>query len=193
MNAVSSAAAGSARSLESRLQELLDKEEIRELVQRYARALDRCDLELMKSVFHDDGVFEHADHYKGPAHGFCEHAVGFLSTLGPLQHFVCQQLIEVHGETAYGESYGLAFHRAHDPSGKAFDAIVGARLLDRYTRRNGAWKIAHRKTVVEWSADPWTEEHWGRGAFGPQHMGEEFKGKKGAADPSYAWFAGRAG
>jgi hypothetical protein len=104
---------------------------------------------------------------------------------------VCQRLIEVHGDAPYGESHGLAFRRAHDLNAEAFDAIVGARLLDRYTRRRWAWKISHRKTVVEWGPDPWIEEHWGRGSFCPQYMGEKFKDKKAAADPSYAWFAGR--
>jgi ketosteroid isomerase-like protein len=171
-----------------RVQALIDKEEIRELVQRYARALDRCDLELMKSVYWDDGVFEHADHYNGSAHGFCEHAVGFLSTLGALQHFICQQLIELRGDEAIGESYGLAFHRAHEPSGKPFDSWVGARLLDRYERRGGVWKIAHRKTVVDWGADLDAQESWGRGVFGPPHMEARFMGQKGEADPSYAWY-----
>jgi ketosteroid isomerase-like protein len=173
---------------ENRVQALIDKEDIRELVQRYARALDRCDLALMKSVYWEDGIFEHADHYNGPAHGFCEHAVAFLTTLGPLQHFICQQLIELKGDKAIGESYGLAFHRAAEASGKPFDSWVGARLLDRYERRGGVWKIAHRKTVVEWGADLDTQETWGRGAFDHTHMEDRFKGQKGQADPSYAWF-----
>ena len=39
------------------VQALIDKEEIRDLLRRYSRSLDRCDAELMKSLFHPDAKF----------------------------------------------------------------------------------------------------------------------------------------
>ena len=38
----------------SALQILLDKQEIHEVIMRYCRAIDRCDEELLSSVYHPD-------------------------------------------------------------------------------------------------------------------------------------------
>lgn len=169
------------------IDELLAKEACRELVQLYARGLDRCDLELMRSVFWEDAVFQHANVYDGSAMGFCEMAVQFIASVGPTQHLIGQQLVQVDGDRAISESSGLSFHRAVGADGKPFDNFVAARLLDRFERRGGVWKIAHRKTVPEWNRDTDTAETWGKGLFGPPVVEEQYRGKKGKADPSYAW------
>lgn len=173
------------------VQRLLDKEACRELTAIYARALDRCDLEMMKSVFHPDATFEHADHYRGSASGFAEHAVPLMRSIGPIQHALCQHLVEVEGDVALGEAYGIAFQRVTASDGASIDCIVGARIFDRYERRDGLWKIAARRTVVDWNIDLPTAESWGRGGLGPAHMGEEHRGRKDRLDPYYGWFGRR--
>ena len=40
--------------LDSKIQEILDKESIRELVYTYCRAADRHDNELMRTLYHED-------------------------------------------------------------------------------------------------------------------------------------------
>jgi hypothetical protein len=170
------------------IQALIDKEEIRDLMRLYSRALDRCDAALMKSLFHPDASFEHADHFSGSAEEFADYAVEFLSTLGPLAHYLCNSYISLDGDRAYGEHYGIALQRA-EKSGQAFESIVGARMLDVYERREGVWKILRRRTVVDWNLDIDTNETFGRGVFGPTTMDAEFRGHKGREDPSHAWLA----
>ena len=175
---------------DARLDALIAKDEIRQLIVTYARGLDRCDVEIMKSVFHEDAVFEHATHFKGSALEFCEHAVALLRTLGEQQHFICNQTIELNGDKARSETYGFALHRCVDPAnGQRFDNLMGARLLDRYERRNGVWKIVHRQTVVDWNNDIELSETWAKGAMGDAEMPAEYRGRKDANDPSYTWLS----
>ena len=83
------------------VQVLLDKEACRQLTALYTRALDRCDLELMQSLFHPEATFEHADHYSGSASGFAEMVVPLMQSIGPIQHTLGQHIIEVDGDRAY--------------------------------------------------------------------------------------------
>lgn len=170
------------------IQALIDKEEIRDLMSLYCRALDRCDAALMKSLFHPDAKFEHANHFSGSAEEFADYAVEFLSTLGTLAHYLCNSHVRLDGDRAYGEHYGLALQRA-EKDGQSFESIAGARMLDVYERRDGVWKILHRRTVVDWNLDIDTNETFGRGVFGPTTMDAEFRGRKDRGDPSYAWLA----
>ncbi len=51
--------------------ELVDRELIRDLVQRYARGVDRRDFELVRSCYHADAIDEHGP-YVGGVDGFVE-------------------------------------------------------------------------------------------------------------------------
>ncbi len=174
------------------IDELLAREEIRKLINTYSRGLDRCDAELVKSVFHDDAIMEHATHYNGNAHAFCDEAVPLMASVGPNQHFLCNEVIEIDGDVALAEVYGLGFQTI-DHVEKPFHCIVGVRILDRVEKREGVWKIAHRRNVLDWNLDIDCAETWGREALGPGDSAETmapFKGAKDKTDPSYPWFAG---
>jgi ketosteroid isomerase-like protein len=175
---------------DAQIQALLDKEDCRELVRNYARGLDRCDAEMMKRSFHPDALFEQVGHFNGNAHEFCDFAANLLKTLGPQQHMAGQHIVELHGDTAYGECYGLSFHRLNTPQGESVDSLLGARLLDRYERRDDVWKIAHRRTIVEWNLDVPTNETMGAGGLGETELKDEHRGRKDREDPIYQWFKG---
>ncbi|MFZ5706789.1 MAG: nuclear transport factor 2 family protein [Pseudomonadota bacterium] len=51
----------------ARLQELLDREEIRSLIYAYCNAADRHDQDKMRSLYHEDAIDEHGHMSKGPA------------------------------------------------------------------------------------------------------------------------------
>jgi hypothetical protein len=146
----SRAADSNSNHLPDRLQELLDKQDIHELFMRYARSFDRTDYDLVVSVFQPDATHNH-DGTDRPVSELLEalknprrHAVRSLS------HLVGNELIELHGDVAFGESYYLACHRVeHD--GRDWDWIVGGRYLDRVERRDGEWRIAHRTMVYDWA------------------------------------------
>ena len=60
--------------LERQLADLLDREAIRNIIHRYCRAADRCDLEAFKACYWPDG---HDDHgfFGGNAHEFCDYVI----------------------------------------------------------------------------------------------------------------------
>lgn len=132
-------------SREAAIDAMLAKEALRDLAVRYARAVDRRDLELLRSVYHDDATDEHGVVYSGPASGFVD---GFMEVMRGFEltaHYICNASYRVDGNRADGELYFIAYHRTLGDDSK--HAIVSGRYLDNYEQRNGEWRIARRKLV----------------------------------------------
>ena len=137
-------------TLEKRLLQLLDRQEIHDRLMRYARGVDRVDPELMSQAFHPDGVDDHGSFV---ARG-SEVADLFPALMNQhsdaSMHFIGNELIEIDGDTARSEAYFLSLGRVDRASGPALKS-AGARYVDRWQRRDGAWRIAHRTVVYEWT------------------------------------------
>ena len=53
-----------------------------------------------------------------------------------------------------GEIYFQAFHRIIE-QGEEKDLFIAGRYVDRYVRRDGAWKISFRSEINDWArTDP---------------------------------------
>ncbi len=142
------------------LRQLLDKEEIREQIYRYCRAVDRGDRELMRQVYHPDATDQHGV-FNGPAAQFIDLKIeDVLPGLKLTMHLVGNILIELSGDTARVESYVAAFHRVGSPEGE-HDLLVWGRYLDRFERRQGHWKIAHRQCVFDGIRNDKASADWG--------------------------------
>jgi len=63
--------------LETEVKELKDREAIREVIHRYCQAVDRCDLEMLKSCYWEDGYDDHG-FFAGNAHKFAEYVIPCL-------------------------------------------------------------------------------------------------------------------
>src|SRR5579862_8540086 len=59
------------QSQEAALQRLIDQAEIRDVMCRYARGVDRGDWALLRSTYHPDAYDDHVG-YKGPVDGLIE-------------------------------------------------------------------------------------------------------------------------
>ena len=98
--------------------------------------------------------------------------------LCPAQLATENPLVEVDGDVAWAEFYGRAYHRV--PAGEdglERDLAVNTRWIDRFERRNGEWRIARRKVVVDTDrVDPVTER------WVPL---EQYRGRRDRSDPSY--------
>ncbi|MFT4054140.1 MAG: nuclear transport factor 2 family protein [Novosphingobium sp.] len=134
------------------LTQLLDKDALRDLATRYARAIDRRDPDLLRSVYHEDAIDDHGV-------VFCDHAATFVARqpeiMAPFAitaHYLCNQSYRIDGDRADGEIYFIAYHRTVEEEAEADvkHLIVNGRYLDNYERRAGIWKIAHRRLV--WDA-----------------------------------------
>ena len=64
-------------------------------------------------------------------------------------HFVANAIIQVNGDTAEGECYGLAAAVA-EQEGRSVTNVFGGRYLDRFVRRAGLWLISRRLYVLDW-------------------------------------------
>lgn len=160
-----------------KLQQLADRQEIVDLVCTYARAQDRLDAPLQRSVFHDDAWLDYG-YYKGDADGFVAFAQDVLRANEATQHLVGQMLIDIDGDRAFGEIYTQAFHRMMR-EGQLVDLFVAGRYIDRYEKRNGTWKIAYRSEIVDWARyERGSDEFFER-------VPTALRGRRGERDLSY--------
>ncbi|MGA1649630.1 MAG: nuclear transport factor 2 family protein, partial [Ilumatobacteraceae bacterium] len=76
--------------------ELVDRELIRDLVQRYARGVDRRDFDLVRSCYHPDAIDEHGP-FRGDVDGFIVFLREQLARWSVTQHVIGNSLIEFDG------------------------------------------------------------------------------------------------
>ncbi|MGE0386823.1 MAG: nuclear transport factor 2 family protein [Gammaproteobacteria bacterium] len=160
------------------MQELIDEHQIRKVIYRYCRGIDRRDFDLVRGCYHPGATDDHAN-YKGDVDGFIAYVQKELPRFEQTMHTVANVLIEVDGDVAWSEAYTLAYHRLPASRSKPQrDYSVGLRYVDRFERRDGRWAIADRKCVFSWSRlDPVPEGH----PFGPAYP----MGAAAPADPAY--------
>ncbi len=142
---------------EAALDDIIAKQQIHETIMRYCRGVDRLDAELLRTVYHPDGYDNHGG-FRGVAEDFIRWVIPEMRRLyKSTNHFICNELVEVKGDTAYCESYFIAHHR-FDRDGREYDMVFGGRYIDVMERRNGEWKIKKRNVLHDWNRiDPVAE------------------------------------
>lgn len=128
---------------------LLAKDAIRDLHAVYMRAQDRLLPDLHRSVFWPDSTTDYGI-FKGSGDDFVTFAQDLLQSHLSNHHLIGQALIEVEGDVAFGEVYYTAFHRIIEED-EPKDMFIAGRYVDRYERRTGVWKIAHRSELIDWA------------------------------------------
>jgi hypothetical protein len=126
-----------------------DKIALGDLVQKYSRAIDRRDFELLKTLYHDDAVEEHGQMFRGPASAYIDWLPEVLAKNETTAHYVVNTLFEIDGDRAEGETYKINYHRSLPPDAK--ETITGSRSHDRFERRGGVWRFTYRGIVLDWS------------------------------------------
>jgi len=149
-----------------------DRQAIENLLGTYCRAIDRLDVDLLKSVYHPDGFDDHGA-MKLNAHEFAEKIIDTLRALCSYSmHTVTQTVIDVKGDKAISESYYLGYHtiaggeesigtffgpaylaeqRAKGNLDRPHAYMCGGRYIDVLHRRDGRWRIFHRRMTNEYS------------------------------------------
>ena len=130
---------------------LEDRLALRELADRYARAVDRRDWALAASLFSEDCVLQ------GPGYQLVGRAkilagLRLIDRYSATQHSVHNQLVEVDGDRATGETYCTA-HHVYERDGRQRMLDWGIRYQDHCEREAGAWRYARRDLVLDWSQD----------------------------------------
>jgi hypothetical protein len=130
-----------------------DRREIDDLLHRYCRAVDRLDIELLKSVYFEDSYDNHGV-FAGNGWELADFIIPFMrdSYLSTM-HVLGNRLVEFDAEgLARGEVYFCTYHRVDNSQqlpGQQLLEHLGARYIDRYERRAGEWRISYRAIVVE--------------------------------------------
>lgn len=136
------------------LDELVAERAIRRVLQIYCHAVDRRDLELVQSIYHEGAVENHV-HYEGDALDFGPYIFPSLADRGFRlgNHHVTGILVDIDGDFAKSESYFYSIARRlvdpQDETGDSVLAVLSGRYLDRFEQRGGAWKIVDRKVAID--------------------------------------------
>lgn len=132
---------------QARLQDLLDREAIRDCLYRYCRGIDRADEEALSSAYWPDATDCHGA-YRGSAAGFIARALPRLRAGGSRVHTISNILIELHGAVAAVESSFLALQTS--ASAPTHETFLCGRYVDRFEQRDGEWRVANRTVVYDW-------------------------------------------
>lgn len=164
----------------STLRRLCDQQEIRDVVYRYCRSIDRCDFDLLRTCYHPDATDDHGD-FRGGLDDFVAYVQRSLARYERTMHFIGNLLVEPEGDRARAESYLVAYHRlAASRTKPDRDFVAGLRYVDDFERRAGEWRIAARVCVFEWSR----VDHVAPGGWMPD--GTAAIGRRDHTDPVFA-------
>jgi len=166
------------------LQEMLDEFALRKLVHTYCRAVDRGDIATLRELYHRDAVDAHGAFSTGAVDGFFEQLVASRPFIRMMAHNITTANFAIEVNTAEGEIYNIAVHTLAGKE-RDVDLIIGGRYLDKYEKRDGAWKLIERAIVTDWARleDP--------SSMDVSHpiTKDALKGAMDETDPSFEFFS----
>lgn len=150
--------------MDQRVQRLIDKSDIEDLIKKWCRAIDRLDLEAIRDAFHPDAYDDH-----GTFKGGVDELIAWISnrhkTIPFSMHAVTNYLIDFVDDTkAIVETYCTAMQKYPPESRSALEGLVGkldmpanaamdmtvsCRYLDEVTKRKQEWRISRRTVVFD--------------------------------------------
>ena len=129
-------------SVEERLQQLEDRQELADLVTRYCIAVDDRDLDALIPLFTSDASMGHADGSAGGSgtEGIRRYYEDRLKGVGTCFHYWHAQLLDFTGaDSATGVVLAHAEMAVDDQM-----VVGGIRYHDDYRREDGAWRFRAR-------------------------------------------------
>jgi ketosteroid isomerase-like protein len=132
------------------MSELDDKQEIKELVLRYGTAIDRCDYEMLCSVYATDGIDDNGGE---PLNGaaYARKVLDMLTAeFDSTSHMIVNTKVKFVDGVGYGQTYYLAWHQLTRPDG-GYDMTISGRYIDRFVKEDGQWKIGYRYRISDFN------------------------------------------
>ncbi len=144
--------------MDPKLQELIDKQAISEVIQRYCRTLDWLDAEGQASCYWPDAHIEYG-FFSGRAEDFLSVVMETESSLARRWHMLSQPLIRFHSAGfASSECYGVFGGGRMQEDGSIAGDLIGGRYLDEWEKRSvtgvdePGWRISARTYIVDWKS-----------------------------------------
>ena len=135
------------------LEEIEARTAIEDCLKRFARAVDRQDWALARTLYHE-GAFDDHGFFKGPPDALLAHVAALHEHQDHSMHFNTNVLIEfLAKDRAFVETYVLVLQRFRPGApnvparSQGLRNLASARYLDRFEKRNGEWRVAHRTLV----------------------------------------------
>jgi hypothetical protein len=131
--------------------------ELRSLAERYARGVDRREVDTFVALFHDDAAIVIHD----PSESTEPRELRGIERIAKVPeiikqypktfHLLGQSTYEIGDGEATGEVYCVAHHLTHDADGTT-NFVMYIRYEDTYrTDVSGTWKFAQRRLRVDWT------------------------------------------
>ena len=136
--------------MDPELRQLLDERAILRRLTDYCRGVDRCDAALVASVYHPDGTDDHGS-FKGLGRDFAEYVTTRLAErYEATMHTIGNPIIDFTGPDSADVECHVCARQRRAEDGQVVLETFGGRYVDRFERRDGEWRIAHRTVVHEW-------------------------------------------
>jgi len=149
---------------------------ITDRIHQYSRAVDRLDADMLLDVYWGDGTDDHGV-FCGSATDYVDWVMQYVGAWISTHHDNGNIMVDLDGDTAWVESHWTGYYRLPNESGYT-DLVSCGRYLDRFERRAGVWRIAHRTCVSDWSTSTNVV-----GAPRPPHR---LSGRRGRTDLVYS-------
>jgi hypothetical protein len=134
-------------ALKAAVRELQDRQAIVDCINRYARGVDRHDVDIILSVYHPDAEDQRGDAAYGMPK-FTDWVNGLHEAdYRTHSHNITTHNCKIDGDAANTESYVLF---GLERLGSQQVLLGSGRYIDRLERREEVWRIASRKVAVDW-------------------------------------------
>lgn len=131
--------------LETRLRDIVERDEIWRVLLRYSRGIDRFDREMVLSCYWDDAIDDHHS-FGGTPGQFLDIAIQYHREHQTITHHgLMNHSCELDGSDAHAETYylftGVNVELPH--------LMSMGRYIDHFQCRDGEWRIYSRVCVIE--------------------------------------------
>lgn len=120
---------------------MTDGDEIRNVLQTYARGADDRDLDALASVFSDDVVIDGTRGVQSKAEWLDAMAATPRPEGTASMHLIGDPLLSIDGDTAHADTYAVVYNG---------DMTLGMRYVDDLVRQDGTWRIKARSARMVW-------------------------------------------
>lgn len=133
------------------IEQLIEKEAIRELVLKYSRGVDRQNVALLRQLYTADATDTHGNTFDGSASDYIDFLEKSLPYLAYSGHHVCNHMISIDGREGNGEVYAMAIHVIPDGHGGFVEDTIFVRYIDCYRKcDDDQWRFSKRTVTYDY-------------------------------------------
>jgi 3-phenylpropionate/cinnamic acid dioxygenase small subunit len=135
--------------IERTLQDLVDRQQITDVLYRYASTVDYKDYPTMRALFTDDAVGKYGG---GDAIHGADNIVAWIDSATQDRAWQHHKLTVYHIDIDGDEAQTLTYHTSHQTTVDDPDTVIVivARYKDSLRREAGTWKIVDKYMEIGW-------------------------------------------